>query len=259
MFICLHAMMVHAQDSDSILYRRLRMKWVEEAETKYKQKLIFAFNEKEISLEEYLATPHDSIYGCEECEPLRYQNSFPMFYAYSKGHEPVLEWEYREDSKRDGNTIYPIPFYTAGGVPPRFRQGVDSLKNYLQVHRQVPDSLYKGVLTNACARVDVFLCIDEDGHIWNVRVDKIHVIYPLSCDIYMRQISPDPIELLVNSGVLSDDFGQLFSSMARDALRIVQGMPDFEPGSCYLNPVKYRIPIQIGYHKSDDIVMDFGE
>ena len=108
------------------------------------------------------------------------------------------------------------------------------------------------------ARADVFCCIDENGHIWNVRVDKIHVIYPLPCDIYMRQSSKDPIGLLVTSGVLSDDFGQLLGSMARDALRIVQGMPDFVPGSCYLNPVKYRIPIQIYYHKSGDIVMDFG-
>lgn len=251
MVLCLNIYVAHAQELDSI--RNQRMKWVEEYQSKYKEKLIFAFNEKEISMEDYLNMPEDSIEGCTFNPPEILSIPNPMFYVYGKGKRPAFAWESSYDLKETG-----VPFCISGGIPATFKEGADSLRNYLNAHQSVPDSLYRGALTNAYARVEVFCCIDEEGHIWNVRADKIHLMNPMVCDIDLGNSFADPIDRLTKSGLFSHEYGKWFDCIAKDAQRVVQGLPDFNPGRVYLEPTKYRLLLKIHYHKSGPIYIDHG-
>ena len=255
--MCLSVFVTHAQNPDSIFHRNQRMKWVEKVEAKYGQKSVFSFNEKEISLEDYLSLPEDSIGGCEECAPLRYNNPNPMFYVYSKGNAPRRVWEDSKDTGPQEGLIQKIPFYMSGGIPPRFSQGGVSLWKYVQGHRQIPDSLYQGDLANMVVRVEVFSFFDEAGRIVDARVEKVHLSYPLVCDIILDRNFNDPISRLTKSGVLSKECGHLLDRITRDALSVVKGLPDFEPGKVHLQPVKYRITIPVGYWKSVGVVMNY--
>lgn len=248
--LCFNAFIASAQESDSVLYRKLRMNWVEELKKIHHTDFTFVYDEKIISLEDYLNMPEDSIYGSK----IHWASSpNPLYYLFSYGRAPERCNAFKENS----DTVC-TQFYISGGIPPRFREGEDSLKKYLNVHRQVPDDLYKGDCKNLMARVSVYCFVDEDGHVWDVQGDKIQVFYPVICDIDIGKQFKNPVGRLTNSGAFSKDFGELLSRMAQDAIRIVKEMSDFKPGEVYLKPVKYRIPIDFTYMQSGPVIMDYG-
>ncbi len=254
LLLCLNAMMViQAENPDSIYYRDLRERFIKEYADDSPFVPTFTFNEDIISLEKYLSMPEDSIGGCTVLVPDSYNGlQAPLFYVYSKGREPAQTSEYRGDSphKSDvhGSTYYPTMFYTSGGIPPCFKEGADSLWNFIRARRDLPDYILND--ENIQATIKVYCCIDEEGRLWNTRVGEISFTRPVRA-VVTADFDPSDNSIigLKGKGMFSDEFAEKLEFVQRDALKVVRTMPDFEPGRVFLSPVKYRITIPIRYSK----------
>lgn len=246
--LCLYTITgAQAENKDSLYYRNSRMEVVEKNTKGIQAPPIFSFNEKRISLEEYLSMPEDSVGGCIILIPDSYNGLVnPHFYVYSKGAKPESHGEYRGDSPHHGNAYNSTMFFTNGGIPPEFKEGPDSLWNFIRAHRNLPEEILNDEKIQAT--IKVYCCIDEEGRLWNTRVGEISFTRPVRA-VVTADFDPSDNRIigLKGKGMFSDEFAEKLELMQRDAINVVRAMPAFEPGRVFLSPVKYRIIIPIHY------------
>lgn len=249
MALCLNVVTALAQDLDSIYYRNQRMKYVEEWEKKYDSKLLFIYDEKEVPLETYLELPQTSIARTIVVSPENGNGKNPMFCIFSTAPEIVGETKNPYDKDCE-------IFYISGGIPPQFKYGNEELAHYILEHRKIPAHLYD---ININGIVYVYCYFDEEGHLWKSDLEKIEIKGPLHAEIlFSANVTGEKSAIFRDTEVFSKEYSERLDQMAKEALRLVNEMPDFEPGRCFFKPAKYRIVLQIPFMDNPNFLEYYG-
>ena len=250
---------IYAQENDSISNRKKRMAWIEEERLKENTEPIIVRNEKEISLEDYLSMPSDSIEDSylkhfdDNGTPrsMFYLNTLPEEEIDARGAMMDLPQKEGDFINYDENHLY----FIKGGIPPRLAGKADSLKRYVDSQVSIPKKMAKSDMVGA---VWMHCYIDEKGHVVRTEMKNIKVRFPIEAELqFFNSADKNP-----NGWHKTDDYrGTNFFNkfyreqlcfMEEEALRIMNTLPDLEPARCFLKPSRYKltIPVYFNFKKS---------
>ena len=236
------------------------MRRIEEERLKENAEPIIVRNEKEISLEDYLSMPSDSI----EDSYLKYYddngvrrsmfylNAIPEYAIDIRTASNELPQKDEEGLNYNESHIY----YIKGGVPPRLGGKADSIYRYVDLSVRIPKRLLH---SDMIAIVRMHCYIDEKGHLARTELNSIRLNSPIEAEMSFHNSEDytDPkgwhkTRIYKHTELLSKLCREQICFMEEESLRIMNDLPDFEPARCFLKPCKYRltVPVVFNFKKS---------